>query len=77
MREELQYILTSGPDAIAALKTIHQSIEDNSRKQSDATSKAIAMVRTQDEAQAGLKSFFTKNKPYWMLTLPEKWTLSE
>jgi methylglutaconyl-CoA hydratase len=77
IRNELNQLLLSGPEAQRALKALHQSLVDNSLQQSDKTLQAIAKARTGPEGQQGLKAFLAKEKTPWTAQLGPEWTMDE
>ena len=75
LRDELNLILAAGPQSVALLKTLHQTLEKNNFMQCDETAKAISKARTSPEGQAGLASFFAKQQSPWVCKFPEEWDL--
>ena len=77
LRDELSYILKSGPQAQARLKKLFRETNEQNNKQGDYTVKEIAEARSGEEGQQGLSAFFDKSTPPWSLSLPEDWTLND
>jgi len=77
LRDELSYILQSGPQAQARLKKLLRQANEQNNKQGDYTVKEIAEARSGEEGQQGLAAFFDKSTPNWSLSLPEDWTLND
>jgi methylglutaconyl-CoA hydratase len=72
--ELLAALYTSGPAAIAAVKTLIQFAANAAidRKLVEETSRRIAEIRATPEAQEGLSAFLEKRKPEWVEPAPPK-----
>jgi methylglutaconyl-CoA hydratase len=70
--ELLAALYTSGPAAIAAVKTLIPLAANAAidRKLVEETSRRIADIRTTPEAQEGLSAFLEKRKPEWVEPAP-------
>jgi methylglutaconyl-CoA hydratase len=71
--EELNGILSGGPEAGKRLKALHRELELTGFIQRDITSQAISEARTGLEGQAGLQCFFAKEPPPWSTSLKDGW----
>ena len=71
--EELNLILSAGPEATRALKSLHLELEKDSFQQSQKTAIAIAKARTSPEGQAGLSSYFKKEGAPWSVKIDDVW----
>ncbi len=61
-------ILASGPQAIAAAKTLIRDVLAHATDDvTDLTARALAARRASDEGQEGLKAFLGKRKPRWSI----------
>ena len=69
VKDELNAILTCGPQAQSAINELFDNLREVSWRQSDKTVEAIARARTSAEGQAGLNSFFAKKPPPWLRSL--------
>jgi methylglutaconyl-CoA hydratase len=59
-------VLTSGPQAIAAAKTLLRDIDGVSVDEASViTSETLARRRTSDEGREGLSAFLEKRRPAW------------
>lgn len=65
LREELNLVLSGGPQAQASIKKLNKILSDDDFKQNPVTQEYIARARTGVEGQAGLSAFFAKSAPYW------------
>ena len=74
LKEEISLFLSSAPRALSELKSFYQSVLLSSHEQSSKSTKFIARLRREEEAQHGLSSFFEKKKPLWSLTLKDDWS---
>lgn len=61
-------LMTSGPEAMAACKTLIYNISNklSFEESIDYTARLIAELRASKEGQEGMASFLEKRKPYWM-----------
>jgi methylglutaconyl-CoA hydratase len=61
-------LMTSGPDAMAACKTLIYTISNklSFEESVDYTARLIAELRSSKEGQEGMASFLEKRKPYWV-----------
>ena len=68
VNETVKFLMTSGPDAMAACKNLIYDISNElSFKESiDYTAKMIAELRASKEGQEGMASFLEKRKPKWV-----------
>lgn len=64
----IKFLLTSGPDAMAACKELIYTISNTLDFESsiDYTAKLIAELRASKEGQEGMASFLEKRKPNWV-----------
>jgi methylglutaconyl-CoA hydratase len=69
LKNELNSLLTCGPQSQIAINKLVHHLRKTGFEQDDQTIKTIAKARTSAEGQAGLNSFFTKSKPYWVRAL--------
>lgn len=69
VQEIIKQLLTSGPDAIAACKTLIYNITNNLEfdEAIDYTARTIAELRASKEGQEGMASFLEKRKPNWVV----------
>ena len=65
LRKELDGLLNAGPQALARLKALQQSISSSPPGCHHLASRAIAEARSGPEAQAGFQAFFCKKPPPW------------
>ena len=67
--EIIKQLFTSGPDAIAACKTLLYNISNNLEFEEaiDYTARTIAELRASKEGQEGMASFLEKRKPNWVI----------
>lgn len=71
LRTEILALLQSSPEAHSAYKTLWSRL-DLGQQNEAITAEAIANIRASKMGQHGLQSFFQKQTPSWVLTLPEK-----
>lgn len=64
----INYLMTSGPDAMAACKQLIYTISNklDFEESIDYTAKLIAELRASKEGQEGMASFLEKRKPNWV-----------
>jgi len=64
----VQFLLSSGPNAITACKELIYNISNKYGFESaiDYSAKLIAELRASDEGQEGMASFLEKRKPNWV-----------
>jgi len=64
----INYLMTSGPDAMAACKQLIYNISNkfDFEESIDYTAKLIAELRASNEGQEGMASFLEKRKPNWV-----------
>jgi methylglutaconyl-CoA hydratase len=69
VNEIIRALLSSGPDAIAACKTLIYNISNNLdfEEAIDYTARTIAELRASKEGQEGMASFLEKRKPNWVI----------
>lgn len=73
LHEELNQVLSSAPGAVGSFKDLYHQITSSGCEQSNKTAESIADIRVGEEAQHGLSSFFSKQKPSWVLTFDKDW----
>jgi methylglutaconyl-CoA hydratase len=62
----IREILTAGPEAVAAAKTLIPTVWNHTLEAAtDFTARAIAARRVSDEGQEGLRAFLEKRSPAW------------
>lgn len=62
-------VLTAGPEAVAAAKTLIRNVWSRSLEEAlPLTARAIATRRTSEEGQEGLRAFLEKRPPRWSTT---------
>jgi methylglutaconyl-CoA hydratase len=71
IRSEINALLQTSPEAQAAYKVLWSKIELG-KQDEEITADAIAKIRASQMGQHGLQSFFQKQPPTWILSLPEK-----
>ena len=66
--QTIKFLMTSGPDAMAACKELIYTISNTLDFESsiDYTAKLIAELRASKEGQEGMASFLEKRKPNWV-----------
>lgn len=71
VRAEINALLQTSPEAQSAYKILWNKLELGTQDE-DLTADAIASIRASEMGQHGLQSFFQKQTPSWVLSLPEK-----
>lgn len=68
VREQISYLLTSGPNAIAHCKKLIDTVcnKINMEEAKSYTAKVIAEIRASEEGQEGMAAFLEKRKPGWV-----------
>lgn len=77
LKEEINLLLSTGPQAQYALKKLFAQVQEKALTQGSYTAEAIANARVGAEAQAGLGAFFEKKPTPWSLKLKEDWTFHD
>lgn len=69
VNEIVKSLLSSGPDAISACKTLIYNISNDLdfKEAIDYTARTIAELRASKEGQEGMASFLEKRKPNWVI----------
>ncbi len=69
VQEIIKSLLSSGPEAIAACKSLIYNISNNMKFEDaiDYTARLIAELRASNEGQEGMASFLEKRKPGWVV----------
>lgn len=73
LREEIDLLLSTGPNAQSAIKSLFHLVHKNSLMQGPYTAEAIAQARVGHEAQSGFQAFFEKKATPWYTKLNEDW----